>query len=76
MVTKQIQSSNDVLSSFILAKNHMVTKRSIQYLLNCNGFILAKNHIVTKQSSNEAKPQICFILAKNHMVTKRFLTFV
>ncbi len=48
MVTKLESYEENELKSFILAKNHMVTKQSVTALLSSISFILAKNHMVTK----------------------------
>ena len=48
MVTKLESYEENELKSFILAKNHMVTKRFSTCLSFQSSFILAKNHMVTK----------------------------
>ena len=49
MVTKLKLPYKEILNfSFILAKNHMVTKLGISSLYCLISFILAKNHMVTK----------------------------
>ena len=37
------------MQCFILAKNHMVTKRTSENEMEMSRLILAKNHMVTKQ---------------------------
>ena len=49
MVTKRLHLDNISIFSFILAKNHMVTKLTASMQGVSKGFILAKNHMVTKQ---------------------------
>ena len=48
MVTKQVLKDDLALHGFILAKNHMVTKRGSVRHYKTISFILAKNHMVTK----------------------------
>ena len=70
MVTKPSMSILMVFVSYILAKNHMVTKL---LRIGCSpmlGYILAKNHMVTKQLLDTRTEYMGYILAKNHMVTK------
>ena len=73
MVTKHCICNKKGITSLILAKNHMVTKRLS--ILLCISFclILAKNHMVTKHSIKRLEMVMCLILAKNHMVTKQVL---
>ena len=49
MVTKHSISFHFVITSLILAKNHMVTKPTSLKLKNMFCLILAKNHMVTKR---------------------------
>ena len=49
MVTKLIPQTSIILLSLILAKNHMVTKRTLMKRALRICLILAKNHMVTKQ---------------------------
>ena len=48
MVTKQMEQVSSLISSLILAKNHMVTKRHNDSSWALLRLILAKNHMVTK----------------------------
>ena len=58
------------LTSYILAKNHMVTKRTCRIFATEFRYILAKNHMVTKPADTITEYIHGYILAKNHMVTK------
>ena len=48
MVTKLILGGPLSVHGYILAKNHMVTKRRERKLTKSASYILAKNHMVTK----------------------------
>ena len=76
MVTKRHNDSSWALLRLILAKNHMVTKPSVAYIIQFLSLILAKNHMVTKLLSTNACLIFGLILAKNHMVTKHTLTAI
>ena len=70
MVTKLYRRNQKAIFCYILAKNHMVTKRRKTLMHFKTRYILAKNHMVTKQNLPRHILRICYILAKNHMVTK------
>ena len=70
MVTKHRNLYPAFSASYILAKNHMVTKQQWEKLPGLDGYILAKNHMVTKRAKQSGKNMTGYILAKNHMVTK------
>ena len=70
MVTKLAKGAQMGLNCYILAKNHMVTKRQSCHEEEHPGYILAKNHMVTKRALKASGRRKCYILAKNHMVTK------
>ncbi len=71
MVTKHLAIRDGDIDGYILAKNHMVTKRITNYSIAPVCYILAKNHMVTKQSDSASENRRGYILAKNHMVTKQ-----
>ena len=71
MVTKPRGGSPFLVSSYILAKNHMVTKLFAYRANQDVSYILAKNHMVTKLYSIPGMSDVRYILAKNHMVTKQ-----
>ena len=48
MVTKLQKLGLIIGFGYILAKNHMVTKRNLCLAIALVGYILAKNHMVTK----------------------------
>ena len=48
MVTKRVGVTGEKEFSYILAKNHMVTKLNRLNSRVCDSYILAKNHMVTK----------------------------
>ena len=50
MVTKRKGMNDHADKSYILAKNHMVTKRDYYAMRLADRYILAKNHMVTKPS--------------------------
>ena len=70
MVTKLASRISMRAYSYILAKNHMVTKRRGETFGGYCCYILAKNHMVTKLSHFLCSFISSYILAKNHMVTK------
>ena len=73
MVTKLYPLEHTYVLSLILAKNHMVTKRPLNFKPDHLCLILAKNHMVTKLVFGSCVAFQSLILAKNHMVTKQTL---
>ena len=71
MVTKRVSVGTVTFLSYILAKNHMVTKQRPELLSYNHSYILAKNHMVTKLLKLLTSFLWSYILAKNHMVTKQ-----
>ena len=59
------------MDCLILAKIHMVTKRSTIFYFCDFSLILAKIHMVTKHTIKSLGSMKSLILAKIHMVTKR-----
>ena len=70
MVAKQQRSHKTYLRSYLLAKIHMVAKRSFVGICKTLGYLLAKIHMVAKHSMQESWHPIGYLLAKIHMVAK------
>ena len=70
MVTKPGDATADSKRRCVLAKIHMVTKRSAKYYFRILSCVLAKIHMVTKPGDATADSKRRCVLAKIHMVTK------
>ena len=70
MVAKPVTIAPASSLSYLLAKIHMVAKRSPFKLVIFDGYLLAKIHMVAKHRQERFIDAMSYLLAKIHMVAK------